>query len=204
MSGVFAITTSVLALLVSVVTACITFYRGSVRITAPSMVVLGYDERGSRDGFDPKVMVRCLVFSTGERGRVVETLYARLQNDTSDKVFPVWGVDADSKLVRGGGLWIGKTGVTAWHHFVATTDFQFQPGTYKLEVFARVHGSNHPKKLWSAVLSLPAECAPSRHDGREQVWFDREPQTGDLLPRLESRDVLSARPTNNSLQASAG
>jgi hypothetical protein len=198
MSDTFAIATSVLALAVSIVTAWLTFfYRGSVRITAPSMVVLSYDARGSRDGFDPKIMVRCLIFSTGERGRVIETLFARLRNDASDELFPVWGMDADSKLVRGGGLWVGKIGVAAWQHFVANTDFQFQPGTYTLEVFARVHGSNRPRKLWSTVLSLPQACAPSRHDGRDQVWFDREPQSGQLQPRLESRGAVSPRPANS-------
>ncbi len=200
MSDIIAIALSTVALAVSIFTAWLTFFnRGSVRMTSPPMVAFGYDTRGSHDGFDPKIMIRCLIFSTGERGQVIETLFAQLHCNTTGELFPVWGVDADNKLVRGGGLWVGKTGVTAWHHFVASTNSQFQSGTYTLDVFARVHGLHHPTKLWSTMLSLPPECAPSRHDGSEQVWFDREPQTGQLQPRLESPGT---HPRTNASQVS--
>ncbi len=191
----FAIVTSVVALAVSVTTAWLTFFhRATVQMTIPSMIVFSYDERGSRVGYDPKVMVRCLMFSTGERGCVIETLFARVRHGVSKQLFPIWGMDADNKLVRGGGLFVGKSGVVAWHHFVVSgdrVDFRFKPGTYELDVFARVHGSGRPVKLWSTVLSLPESCTPNQHDGREQVWFDQEVQSGEFCPRLESRGEVT-------------
>ena len=143
---------------------------------------------------DPKIMVRCFVFTSGERGQVIETLFARLYSKTVNELFPIWGVNADDKLVRGGGLWVGKTGVTAWHHFVAPTNFKFEPDTYTLDVFARVHGVRHPKKLWSTVLSFPPKCAMKRHDGSEQVWFNQNPETGQLQPQLETRGTNHEKP----------
>jgi hypothetical protein len=181
---------SALALAVSLATAWLTFFfRGVVRMTAPSMVVFAYDRRGSTDEYDAKVMVRSLLFSTGERGRVIEAMFAYVRCGAVEHIFPVWGYDADNKLVRGGGLFIGKTGVAAWHHFVAAGEgrgFCFGHGPYQIDVCARIHGLRSPVTLWSAVLSLPEEVTPTRHDGREQVWFDRNPATDELRPRLES------------------
>lgn len=189
----YAFALSILALVVAILTAWFSlFYRGKVRMTLPSMVAFGYDDRGGNDGFNAKVMIRCLVFSTGERGQVIETLFAELHGENSDNTFTVWGIDTDTKLVRGGGLWVGKTGVTAWHHFVASNDFQFEADAYTVEIFARVHGSKDPIRLQTLALSLPTEHAPTRHDGTEQVWFDREPQSGDFRPRLEAQP----RPTS--------
>ncbi|OGN74470.1 MAG: hypothetical protein A2X25_06170 [Chloroflexi bacterium GWB2_49_20] len=197
MSDIITFTISIVALTMSLFTLWLTFFnRGKVRMTLPSMVVFGYDTRGSHNGFDPKIMVRSHIFSTGERGQIIEALFAQLHFSTSNEMFPVWGVDADNKLVRGGGLWVGKTGVTAWHHFVASTNFKFQPGSYTLEVFARVHGSRYPKKLSSTTLLIPLETSISRHDGSEQMWFDLEPQTGEFQPRLESRgEIYSSKVT---------
>jgi hypothetical protein len=184
---------AVLALVVSGTTAWLTYYhRGKIRMTVPSMVVFAHDRLGSGQGFVPKVMVRCLIFSTGERGHVIEALFARLRDGASEYLFPVWGMDADSKLVRGGGLLITKTGVVAWHHFVATADhtaFHFGTGKYEVDVFAHVHGTTHPVKLWSHTLSLPTAAAPIKHDGSEQVWFDRQMQSENFKARRESHQL---------------
>lgn len=191
-----AVATSVLALVVSVATAWLTyFYRGVVRMTVPSMVVFAYDALGSGEGFVPKVMVRCLMFSTGERGRIIEALFANVREGASEYLFPVWGMEADNKLVRGGGLLVDKTGVVAWHHFVAAASdcsgLQFRPGTYEVTVFAHVHGTTRPVKLWSHTLFLPEAAAPIRHDGSDQVWFDRHVQSDGFEARRESRGAAN-------------
>ena len=109
MADPIAIATAVLALAVSIATAWLSyFHRGSIRMAEPSMVVFAYDPARPRRGFVPKVMVRCLLFSTGERGRIIETLFARMRIADSDYIFPVWGMDLDNKLVRGGGLLVAK------------------------------------------------------------------------------------------------
>ena len=99
MSDPITLAISVLALAISIYTAWLTFFnRGKVDMTSPSMVVFGYDNRGSKEGFDPKIMVRCFVFTSGERGQVIETLFARLYSKTVNELFPIWGVNADDKL----------------------------------------------------------------------------------------------------------
>jgi hypothetical protein len=191
MGETIAIATAVLALAVSIGTAWLTyFHRGAIRMAEPSMVVFAYDAAGSRPGFVPKVMVRCLLFSTGERGRIIEGLFARMRVAGSEYIFPVWGMDADNKLVRGGGLLVGKGGVVAWHHFVASSngpDVSFKPGEYEVQVFARVHGRSRPVKLWSHMLVVSQTVAPTSHDGSEQVWFDRLPEADGFDARRESR-----------------
>jgi hypothetical protein len=190
MTDAITLATAVLALVVSVATAWLTyFHRGVVRMAAPSMVVFAYD-RGSRSEVVPKVMVRCLLFSTGERGRIVEALFLGLRHAASNHVFLVWGLDADDELVRGGGLLVGKTGVVAWHHFVAQAEasgFRFEPGRYEVEVVARVHGRKRPLKLWHRDLLLAEAVTPTAHDGTDQVWFDRDPQSDEFSARLEQR-----------------
>lgn len=171
-------------------------------MTTPSMIAFGYDQRGSTGEHDPKILVRTLLFSTGERGHVIDTLFAYVRHGDVEDVFPVWGYDADSSLVRGGGLFVSKTGVTAWHHFIALEGgrgLRFTSGTYEIEVRARIHGSRLPVTLWSTVVSIPEAAAPGRHDGSDQVWIDRDPQSDEWQPRLESRptrrgQLLSAAP----------
>lgn len=202
MAETIAIATAVLALAVSIATAWLTyFHRGAIRMAEPSMVVFAYDAAGSRPGFVPKVMVRCLLFSTGERGRIIEALFARTRSGGSEYTFPVWGMDADSKLVRGGGLLVAKGGVVAWHHFVASSSgpgVSFGPGEYEVQVFARVHGRSRPVKLWSRTLAVSDAVAPTTHDGSEQVWFDRLPEADEFEARRESRS-----PANKPLQPTA-
>jgi hypothetical protein len=130
MAEKFAVVISVLALAVSIVTAWLTFfYRGKVCMTSPSMIVFGYDSRSNSGVFDPKIMVRCLVFSTGERGHAIETLFLRLHYGEFEQAFSIWGINTE-RVERGGGLFVGKSGVTAWHSFNISgdTDFKFNPG----------------------------------------------------------------------------
>jgi hypothetical protein len=202
MAETIAIVTAVLALAVSIVTAWLTyFHRGAIRMAEPSMVVFAYDAAGSRPGFVPKVMVRCLLFSTGERGRIIEALFARTRMAGSEYTFSVWGMDADNKLVRGGGLLVPKGGVVAWHHFVASSNrpgVNFTPGEYEVQVFARVHGRSRPVELWSHTLTVSDAVAPTSHDGSEQVCFDHHPERDGFEARRESR-----APANNSMQRTA-
>lgn len=185
-----AIMISALALTVSVSNAWLTwFHRGTIRMTAPSMVAFAYDERGEMSRFDAKIMIRALLYSTGAQGHAVETLFLKARHLDSLYSFPVWGL-AVQELERGGGLFVGKTGVSAWHHFLPSStapEFQFGAGTYNLEVWARLSGRSQAVRLWSHTLRLPAASVPDRHDGSQQVWFDQDPESGAFQPRRESR-----------------
>jgi hypothetical protein len=187
-----SIVLSISAFAVSVTTAWLTwFHRGSIRMTVPSMVVFAYDGHGDPGNLDPKVMVRTLLRSTGAQGHAIETLFLRLRHRGSEQLFPVWGLATTTgNLDRGGGLFVGKTGVTGWHHFVASGDartFQFKSGPYELDILARVDTWSRPIKLWTTQLILPDTSSPTHHDGTDQVWFDRDPESGGFQPRIESR-----------------
>jgi hypothetical protein len=192
MSTFIPVAISVLALTVSVFNVWLTwFHRGSVRMTVPSMVAFGYDASGQAHTFSPKVMVRSLLYCTGARGHAIETLFLRLRYQTNEYLFPIWGLCVD-KLERGGGLLVTKTGVTAWHHFVGSADlngFQFGPGAYEIVVLARITEQKDPILLWGSQLVVPPELAPKQHNGADQLWFDRLPESGGFFARLESRDA---------------
>src|SRR6266404_3959457 len=155
MSTLIPVAISMLALAVSFFNVWLTwFHRGSVRMTVPSMVAFGYDASGQARVFNPKVMVRSLLYSTGARGHAIETLFLRLRYQTNEYLFPIWGLSVD-KLERGGGLLVTKTGVTAWHHFVRSSDldgFEFGPGAYEIAVLARLTDQKNPVRLWSSEL----------------------------------------------------
>ena len=78
-----------------------------------------------------------LLFSTGKRGRIVESIHVALSRNETRQNFNIW-VYGNEKLVRGSGLFVGETGVEANHHFLLPSDarsFRFEEGRYKLEVF---------------------------------------------------------------------
>ena len=86
-----------------------------------------------------------------------------------------------------------------WRNSVASfrSSNQFQVRAGHLHIGCtrtRVHGVRHPKKLWSTVLSFPPKCAMKRHDGSEQVWFNQNPETGQLQPQLETRGTNHEKP----------
>jgi hypothetical protein len=61
-----------LALAVSITTAWLTlFRRGNLRMTRPALVGFLFDPPAG----EPKVFFRTLLFATGKRGHIVESLY---------------------------------------------------------------------------------------------------------------------------------
>jgi hypothetical protein len=66
---------SVLALLVSIITAWLTlFRRGNLRMTQPLLVGFLYEQD------QPKVFFRAMLYATGKRGHIVESLYLRVRH----------------------------------------------------------------------------------------------------------------------------
>jgi hypothetical protein len=187
MNDIITFTISIFALIISLFSIYLTFFnRGHIQMTLPSMIAFGYDLEPN--GIRPKIIMRSHIFSTGERGQVIEAIWAELHYKEKVEIFPFWGLNSDDKLVLGGGEWIGKTGKTAWHNFSTDSKFRFMPEIfYTLQIFARIHGHHQPQILWSTQISIPNNCAIKHCDGSEQIWFTLEPQTCIFKPRLESR-----------------
>ena len=136
---------SVLALVVSGVTAWLTlFKRGTVRMTQPTVMYFGPDRGRIQDDPSLKIYLRSLLYATSKRGRIVESLYVRVSRGETAQNFNIW-VYGDNSLSRGSGLYVGEDGVTANHHFLLPADgtpFNLMPGAYTVQVFAVIVGDS--------------------------------------------------------------
>ncbi len=182
---------SVLPLAISSATAWLTlFRRGAVKMTQPTVIFFGPDAPRSReDAGLPKVYLRTLLFSTSKRGRVIESMHIALWRNETHQNFNIWVYGEREKLVRGSGLFIGETGVAANHHFLAPTDsaFHFAEGHYRLDVFARLLGSDTPLRLFSQTLEISRDIAVAVTERGAGVYFDWGPDSSRYLPHVESR-----------------
>jgi hypothetical protein len=184
-------TIAVLALAVSSITAWLTlFRRGAVRMTQPTVIFLGPDSsRNPEQLSPPKVFIRTLLFSTSKRGRIIESMHARVARNESKQNFNVW-VYGDDKLVRGSGLFVGETGISTNHHFLAPNDggeFRFGEGTYTIEVFATLLGDQNALCLWSQSLLISQEQATALRQPGTGLYFDWGPDSRRYIPHLEKR-----------------
>jgi hypothetical protein len=67
------------------------FRRGTVRMTAPTVIFFGPDGGPSEDRkLSAKVFLRTLLYSTSKRGRIVESMYVRLRRGESAQTFNIW------------------------------------------------------------------------------------------------------------------
>src|SRR5258707_12103368 len=155
MSASLSFGISCLALLVSGMTAWLTFFRkGKLVMTQPTVVFFGPD--GSRfDSDKNKIYLRTLLYSTAKRGQVLESLHVSLQRNESKQNFSIWVYGEKGNLKRGSGLFVAQEGVTFDHHFLLPEDganFQFLSGAYSLVVLAKLVGHGRPKDMMTLAL----------------------------------------------------
>jgi hypothetical protein len=191
MADPIATTISVVALAVSSVTAYLTFFRrGTVKMTQPTVIFFGPDSsRIPEASPPPKVFIRTLLFSTSKRGRIIESMHVSVARNESKQNFNIW-VHGDDKLVRGSGLFVGETGLSANHHFLAPKDggeFRFADGTYTLEVHAKLLGDEAARCLWSQSLIISRENAAALQEPGTGLYFDWGPDAGRYIPHVEKR-----------------
>jgi hypothetical protein len=193
----FTTATSVLALLVSAATAWLTlFRRGKVQMTQPTVIFLGPDGgRPPYRGPKPKVFLRTLLFSPAKRGSLVECMYVRLARDDVSQNFSVW-VYGEERLARGSGLFVPETGVTTNHHFLLPeeeTNFNFEAGSYELQVFTRLVGRKDHDRLLVQSLEVSEPAAISIAAGAG-IYFDWSPDHNAYVAHVElpvSKESLS-------------
>jgi hypothetical protein len=183
---------SVLALIISAITAWLTFFRrGTVKMSQPTIIFFGPD--GSRFSTElPKIYLRALLFSTSKRGRVIESMHVALSRNETHQNFNIW-VYGDEKLVRGSGLFVGETGVATSHHFLTPHDgssFRFTEGDYRLDVFVRLYGERRQKLLFSQKLVISPDIATRLKAPHTGLYFDWAPSSSQYLPYVEKREPL--------------
>jgi hypothetical protein len=182
---------SVVALVVSCVTAWLTFFkRGKMKMTRPTVIYFGPDGGRSQDGVRlPKVFLRALLFSTSKRGRIIQSMHVALSRNETIQNFNIW-VYGDDKLVRGSGLFIGETGIAVNHHFLLpndSTSFRFIEGRYKVEVFANLLGDKSQTLLFSEYLEVSRDFAALLANNSAGLYFDWGPDSMRYLPHVDHR-----------------
>lgn len=180
---------SVVALLVSLFTAWFTiFRRGNVRSTHPSFLSFSYDFSPGKQPW-AKVFLRTLLFSTGKRGQVVESLHLRVREGTRVAEFSFWGY-GDKDLVRGSGLFVPENGVATNHHFNPINRspvFLFTPGTYTLELVAKLVGRSSLVSLSTIELEMPTSPFGSSIAKEAAVYFNWSVEQGCYIASEETR-----------------
>lgn len=198
MSDPISLLVSAAALVVSATTAWLTlFRRGTLKMTRPAVVYFGADGPLKLGEDAPKkVHLRSLLYSTGKRGCVVESMFVTLRRGESRQAFNIW-VYGEDKLSRGSGLFVGETGVVCNHHFLLPADgtqFQFLSGEYQVDVFASLVGSHTPHKLCSVKLSLPEVVAQQLLNPDNGVYFDWGPESQQYSVHVKKARYVTSLP----------
>lgn len=194
-----AIVTSGAALAVSLITMWVTlFRRGALKMTQPTTVMFGPD--GEHHDGDPKVYLRCLLYSTAKRGHVIENMFVRLSRGEHRQSFPIW-VLGNEKLARGSGIFVGEQGVVANHHFLLPPDadkYVFRAGEYRVEVFARIVGANQAELMWSSSLAISDGHAVKLALSNNAIYFDWGPDSNRYISIVKSK--LPTLPPSNLVE----
>ena len=176
-----------LALGVSSLTAWLTlFRRGTITMTQPTVIFFGPDGR-SYDEPPPKIYLRTLLFSTSRRGRIIENMYVSLSYGETRQNFNIW-VYGEERLARGSGLFVGPAGDVANHHFLLPKDasqFNFQEGQYKLNVYVHLLGDRADKLLFSQLLEVSREQASALNEQGSGLYFDWGPDSSRYFAHIE-------------------
>lgn len=164
---------AILSLGIAAITAYLTlFHRGRLAIVRPSLIVFTRD--GGPSG-RPKIVTHAMLFSTSYRGNVIESCYAVLHYSDKRFVYPNWnhGEGKTESIVPGSGLFVGKDGISRYHHFLSLdgdAPVSFTPGIYTVELRAIVSGSFKDKCMITIDINVPEQL-----DGSESLRFDWNP-----------------------------
>ncbi len=189
---------SAIALAVSLVTAWATMWRrGNVYMTQPTLVHFGYDRSARSDAakLQPKVYLRTLLFSSGKRGNVIESMFIRLRCGDTVQAFNVW-VLGERELARGSGLHVSESGITCNHHFLLPpdgTEFVFREGDYTVDVFATLFRRREPIKLHTSTLRIRESDALTVSTGQAGLFYDWRPESGRYSCHIDSAPATAVR-----------
>lgn len=182
---------SILALTVSITTAWLTLLRrGRLRMTRPAFVGYVWDKPGG----EPKIFLRTMLYATGKRGYVIESLYLKVLCNGVEHTFSFWTVRQNDRMTIGSGMRVGKDGVSADFHFLPPKDahnFQFLTGEYDIALYARSVSSSSPILLSKFRLSLSDEQANAiRPNMMNGVFYNWQPELQCYHSHIDSPPTL--------------
>ncbi|HEX3912864.1 MAG TPA: hypothetical protein VHW71_05105 [Steroidobacteraceae bacterium] len=190
---------SIAAFMVSVATAWFTLLRrGTVRMTKPTVVFFGPDGAPSRHGAPakPKVFLRSLVYSTGKRGHIIESMFVTLRRGETRQTFNIWIYDQNG-LARGSGVYVGETGVVCNHHFLLPEDgmrFEFLAGDYQLDVYAALVRRSASLHLCSVHLIIGEQAGRQLKDPERGIYFDWGQDAQRYQAHVRKKTALKENP----------
>ncbi len=181
---------SILALIVSIVTAWLTlFRRGQLRMTRPVFVGFVWESSG-----EPKIFLRAMLYATGKRGYMVEALYLKVRCHKIEHVFSFWTLRQDGRMTIGSGTRVGEEGVSADFHFLPPKDahdFKFLAGEYDIAVYARIVNRDSPTLLSKLRLNLSEDQARAmRPNMMNSVFFNWQPERGSYHSYIQGPPTL--------------
>ncbi|RPI74830.1 MAG: hypothetical protein EHM45_17045 [Desulfobacteraceae bacterium] len=190
MSSWFSFSISCFALLISGVTAWLTFFRkGKLVMTQPTVIFFGPD--GSKfESRKNKIYLRTLLYSTAKRGQVLESLHVTLHRNESKQNFNIWVYGDKGNLKRGSGIFIPQEGVAFDHHFLLPEDganFNFFAGAYQLSVFAKLVGSKTSYELAKVNLTISESQAVQLVEPNTGIYFDWGPDQQSYYSHINRR-----------------
>ena len=94
----------------------------------------------------------------------------------------MYGETKDLKI--GSGLRVGEDGVSFNHHFLPPRDasaFEFLPGEYAIDIYARILNRNAPMLLSTVKVVLPHDLATALSDRTMGVLFTWRPDSQQYI-----------------------
>lgn len=150
---------SILALVISILTAWFSlFHRGSLKMSRPAFLAFVVEDVPF--GGWLKIFIRSLLFSTGSKGHVVESIILTLKHNNEIYPFHYWMYGDKEELEIGSGLFVEPTGVAANHHFTPTQGIgskSLTVGQYEIDIHANILGDNKKHLLQSIKFNLGSD-----------------------------------------------
>ena len=106
-------------------------------------------------------------------------MYIRLRRGESTQNFNVWGIYDSNGPVRAGGLFINKSGLACYHHFLMPKgggDYDFSAGEYLLQVYVELVDES-PRKMFEQKVFLTNIQEEEMKTKKVGIQFDWTPNT---------------------------
>jgi hypothetical protein len=173
-----------ISLVLSLFVTWLTLLRiGTLQMTRPNIVAFVFEHN------EPKIFLRTLLYSTAQRGQIVENMYLAVSQNKSSRAFTTWAhTQGEKDLVRGG-MFVPQEGVVANHHFLLTGEearYKFDAGEYTIEVYVELVGKKSPRSLFRLNITLNEREARTINNQDAGVIFDWEPNIGRYVSSLSN------------------
>lgn len=188
--AICSLTVACLSFILSGLVAWFTIiWRGKLRMTRPAMIVFMHDILADGEIL-PKIFLRTLLYTTGNKGHVIEAMYLRIHRGEGLQTFNIWGHAERNDISLGSGLRVGSDGVVYNHHFNPPKHamaFEFLPGDYRIEIYADLADSGAHVLLSRVLLTITNEQADALKNPNSRLFYEWGPESKTYTAHVETR-----------------